>query len=933
MEQFPMPTSRCPYTGLTVIQKPEWTDIAVSRNYRFSFSLIGQQIVLSEKSGFADTADTTAFFNKLRDILTERDPPDRPFIVIENYAEFKGALLSARRLYIKSMHELRPAGIVFYGLSPLLKLSIKLGRRFDRSRRLLIAKTYEEALHRALTILGKAPDSTPIAYPPHGDGPGSTADSEPKSRGTFPRSVSKPDWQVDFEDFHSTFEVILPDILHSVSSGYLKAEHVVGIEKLRERVRVEMGLSRGFSCIISGVAGVSRSSRRARKRFLTSLKHWHARYPFRTYIFYGVNRFVKTAFHLARHFVPFEGHIAHDLEDALRLAGSASAAQAGAVSGPPVKNPRQPDQHSKVLQPYVEELLAFLGSIDWERNGIDYQIEAEDVHPLKPVFDAITLIKSELEDLIAEREAALAAHKESETKYRTILDGIEEGYYEVDLAGNFTFFNDALLKLIGYGREELEGLNYRDVTDSNRTGMIFDTFHHVYQTRESGRLTDWIALKKDGSLGFFEISVSLIENSKGEATGFRGVARDLTDRMRIEKEKQRLEKKLQQAQKMEAIGMLAGGVAHDLNNILSGIVGYPDLLLLDIPRNSPLREPLVTIKRSGEKAATIVQDLLTLARRGVNVREVVNLNQIVDEYLQSPEFEKLIRYHPQVSLVTRFTDTPLNIRCSPVHISKTIMNLVSNAAEAMPEGGEISICTEIHSVKRPVSGYEELQPGEYAVVSVADAGLGISKVDRKRIFEPFYTKKAMGRSGTGLGMAVVWSTVKDHQGYIDLISNEGRGTTFRLYFPLAREEMPVKTEPEVIDSLKGNGESILVVDDVPEQRVVASRMLTRLGYSVCTVPSGEDAVEYLQQHSADLMILDMIMEPGIDGLETYRRVLEIQPGQKAVIVSGFSETDRVKNAMELGAASYLKKPYRMQEIAKTVHRALKSPLPALSGLN
>lgn len=398
---------------------------------------------------------------------------------------------------------------------------------------------------------------------------------------------------------------------------------------------------------------------------------------------------------------------------------------------------------------------------------------------------------------------------------------------------------------------------------------------------------------------------------------------EIKERKRAQRKRKRVEERLHRAQKMEAIGALAGGVAHDLNNILSGIVSYPELLLMDIPQDSPLRSSLLTIQKSGKKAATIVQDLLTLARRGVATTEPVDLQEIVTEYLKTPEFEKLIAYHPGVSVETNFHPNPylLKVLGSPVHLSKTVMNLVSNAAEAMPTGGTISISVENRYVDIPIGEYDNVEEGDFVVLTVSDTGEGMSPTDLQRIFEPFYTKKKMGRSGTGLGMAVVWGTVKDHNGYIDVESAEGKGTRFELYFPATRQEPTEGKQGISIDEYQGT-ERILVVDDVEEQREIAYNMLTKLGYSVKTVSSGEEAIDYMKDNYADLLILDMIMDPGIDGLETYKKILELHPGQKAIIASGFSETERVKEAQRLGAGVYVQKPYLLEKIALAVRAQL-----------
>jgi two-component system, cell cycle sensor histidine kinase and response regulator CckA len=250
------------------------------------------------------------------------------------------------------------------------------------------------------------------------------------------------------------------------------------------------------------------------------------------------------------------------------------------------------------------------------------------------------------------------------------------------------------------------------------------------------------------------------------------------------------------------------------------------------------------------------------------------------------------------------------------------MNLVSNAAEAMPGGGKLEISTENKYIDKPIKGYDRVKEGDYVTLTFSDSGTGISPNDMEKIFEPFYTKKKMGRSGTGLGMAVVWGTVKDHNGYIDTQSTKGKGTIFTLYFPVTRKKPTENKSRLAISDYRGNGESILIVDDVKEQREIASGMLRALGYSVGYVSSGEEAVEYLKIDKVDLLLLDMIMDPGMNGLDTYKKILEIHPGQKAIIASGFSETDHVKEIRRLGAETYIRKPFLLEKLGFAVMEEL-----------
>jgi PAS domain S-box-containing protein len=645
---------------------------------------------------------------------------------------------------------------------------------------------------------------------------------------------------------------------------------------------------------------------------------------------------------------------------------------------------------------------------------------------------------------ITEHKQVAEALKESEERYRTILESIEDGYFEVDIAGNLTFFNDSVCRMSGYNRAEMMGMNNRQYTDKENSQILYQAFNKVFRTGEPSNGVEYEIIGKDGTKLYVESAVSLIRNTSGQPIGFRGIMRniterkraadalrkseeqhrtilqtamdgfwladtqghlldvnetycrlsgyslqellamcipdleaaetgggtaahiqkiivqgedrfeshhrrkdgsvfdvevsvqyrpaeggrfvvflhDITDRNQAEEEKRRLVERLQRAEKMESLGLLAGGVAHDLNNVLGIVVGYSEMLLDGVDKASPIRHSLENVMNGGLKAAAIVEDLLTLARRGVSGRDVLNLNKIIADCQQSTEFEKLYSYHPAVKIKTDLDPGLLNISGSSVHLDKTVFNLVSNASEAMAKGGIVTITTTNQYLDKPIQGYDQIREGDYVVLSVSDTGEGIHEADLKRIFEPFYTKKVMGRSGTGLGLAVAWGTVKDHHGYINVQSEEGKGSTFTLYFPVTREDITAEAVAIAISEYMGSGKSILVVDDVKEQRDLAAGMLRTLNYNVSSVSSGEEAVAYMKEHKVDLIVLDMIMDPGMDGLDTYRSILEIRPKQKAIIVSGFSETERVKAAKALGSGAYVRKPYIKEKLGLAVRKEM-----------
>lgn len=525
---------------------------------------------------------------------------------------------------------------------------------------------------------------------------------------------------------------------------------------------------------------------------------------------------------------------------------------------------------------------------------------------------SVTMILNGLHQSLLERAR-------SEKKYRRIFENILDVYFETNLDGTILEISPSVEPLSGYSQKELKGSSILKVYEAPalRSGIL----KKLIQT---GAIKDHEILLKDrqGITHTCSVNARLVRSENGEPDRIIGIFRDISEQKANAETRKELEERLNRVQKMEALGLLAGGVAHDLNNVLSGIVTYPEIMMMELPEDSPMTESLNTIHASGLRAAEIVQDLLTLSRRGVMTRKVLDLNDIVNRFLATPEYEKILSYHPRVDVKTDLSARHPMLKGSAVHLQKSVMNLVSNAAEAQPDGGVIRISTRNRRLNRPIGGYDHVQPGTYIVLTVADNGTGIDPDDMKRIFEPFFTKKVMGRSGTGLGMAVVWGTVQDHGGYIDVISDPGTGTRFDLYFPVTSETVTREPAPLSLDRLLGNGEKIVIVDDVAAQRRIAAKALARLGYDALALASGEDAVRYMQYHDADLLILDMIMDPGIDGLETYRRILAFKPRQKAIIASGFSRTQKVDDVLALGAGQYLKKPYSLEELGLAVQQEL-----------
>jgi len=540
-------------------------------------------------------------------------------------------------------------------------------------------------------------------------------------------------------------------------------------------------------------------------------------------------------------------------------------------------------------------------------------------HPTRDEDGHIIKLNGTVQD-ITERKQAEEELKKSEEKYRELANLLPQVVFEADEKGTLTFVNRYAYDAFGYTEKDFEeGLNAFQMLISKDRDFAWEKMQRTMSGEKSVG-TEYTALRQDGGTFPALIYATPIIN-EGRPVGIRGMIADLTELKRTQAALKESEEKLARLKKMEALGLLAGGVAHDLNNVLAGIVSIPDILLEDLPKDSKVRKPLEIMQDAGKRAAAIVEDLLTVARGVATPKEPLNINDIVREYLNSPEFEKLRHFHPSVTVKTNLDPHLFNTNGSNVHFRKVIMNLVSNASEAIEGSGNVVISTTNRYIDKPLKGYEDVNMGEYVILSVSDDGSGLSPEDLEKIFDPFYSKKIMGKSGTGLGLTVVWNVIQDHNGYIDVISGEG-GTTFELYFPITRNEFPEKILATPVKDLKGNGETILVVDDVEKQREISCQMLDVLGYKPFAISSGEDAVEYLKEHTVDLILLDMIMDPGINGRETYERIVKIHPNQKAVIVSGFVETDEVKKAQKLGAGQYLKKPLTLEKIGLAIKEEL-----------
>ncbi|MBN1880801.1 MAG: PAS domain S-box protein [Deltaproteobacteria bacterium] len=502
------------------------------------------------------------------------------------------------------------------------------------------------------------------------------------------------------------------------------------------------------------------------------------------------------------------------------------------------------------------------------------------------------------------------ALRQSEEKYSSILKNINEGYYEVDLGGNFTFFNDSMSEILGYSPEDMIGMNNRAFMSEGTAKMVFETFNRVYRTRQTVKAFDWELVRRDGERRFVEVSVSLLHDGRGRPTGFSGIARDVTER-------KRLEEQLLEAKKMEAIGTLAGGIAHDFNNILASILGFASYLRSKSSPGDDYHKGLTVIEESAVRASGLTSQLLAYSRRGSIMIKPLNLNRILNEVC-----ELTVKGFDSSIVCTLDTQDNLkNIRGDESQIHQVVMNLVINARDAMPDGGTLTIKTEMFATKLPnqMPGFV-IRPGEYARIAVGDSGKGMSEEVLAKMFEPYFTTKEK-QGGAGLGMSVVYGIVKNHGGYIHAESTPDIGTTIEIYFPATNQMEQSIKGPAPSD--RGGSETILIVDDESSIVSMLTHVLSNAGYSILSTQSGCEGLRLYKEHidDIDLVILDIIM-PDLRGDEVLEQILENNPSARVILFSGYSEKESYRHLLNHGTVEFLSKPFSIENLLGMIRSML-----------
>jgi two-component system cell cycle sensor histidine kinase/response regulator CckA len=511
---------------------------------------------------------------------------------------------------------------------------------------------------------------------------------------------------------------------------------------------------------------------------------------------------------------------------------------------------------------------------------------------------------------ITDRKRAEEALRQSEEKYRLIFEHSPLGFLSFDEKGVIVACNDNFVQIIGSSLEKLVGLNMLKLPDKNIVSTVQKALNGSTGLYE-GVYSSVTAKKTTPVRVIFDPMIS----EDGHILGGVGIIEDITVRKQAEESQRILEERLQQADKMEAIGTLAGGIAHDFNNLLMGIQGYASMTLLNLDPTNPNYERLKRIEQQVQSGADLTSQLLGFARGGRYEVKPSNINEIIEK--TSSMFG---RTKKEISINRKTAKDLWNVEVDRGQMEQVFLNLYVNAWQAMPGGGEIYLETDNVLLNDEQVFPYAIKPGKYVKITITDTGTGMDEKTQERIFDPFFTTKEMGR-GTGLGLATVYGIIKGHHGLINVYSETGHGTTFTIYLPASEKEILKEKTPK--DEITRGTETILLIDDEQMVMEVNQELLESIGYKVYVAGSGQEGIAvYMEKRDKiDLVILDMIM-PGISGSETFDRLREINPNIKVLLSSGYSLNGEAKHIMDRGCNGFLQKPFRLEELSGKVREML-----------
>lgn len=550
----------------------------------------------------------------------------------------------------------------------------------------------------------------------------------------------------------------------------------------------------------------------------------------------------------------------------------------------------------------------------FSRDGKEVYVECR-AYPIKDSSGRVIRAIETLND-VTDRVRLELQVRESEEKYRDLYDNAPDGYYSFDENGAIVEINQTLLTMLGYERTEIVGKKQIKEMLSSESAEVCDMLFSEFKRGGSIQNLELTMIRKDGSLLPVTMSASTVFDKSGRFVMGRSIVRDFTEKKKMDEEKRRLQEQLFQSQKLEALGTLAGGIAHDFNNLLASIMGYASIAKTELGEAHPVYRYVDIIETASLRASELTQQLLAFARGGKFDARPNDVNVIVREVaaLLSRTIDKSIEIEVQMA------DDLKPAICDAGQVQQAILNICINARDAMPSGGMLRISTSNAGLgSEDVKALLDVSPGEYVQISVSDTGVGMDKDTQEHIFDPFFTTK---EKGTGLGLSLVYGIIKKHGGFIQVYSEPGKGSEFRLFLPACTAGEACSEVQKGSEFRRGTA-TVLVVDDEPMIRDIVKEILERQGYSVLTAADGAEAVTIYQQNAGriGLVLLDMVM-PQMNGREVFQRLRRINPGVRVIVSSGYSHDRDADHLLEQGAVGFVQKPYRRSDLLRAVEDAI-----------
>ena len=897
----------CPILGLQIHTQDGWLGRKLGDDFTANFYRVGQSVLYSGPSGIADLRSAEAVLQLSAEVSGKVADGTGPYIQIEDYALLSGATIEARKHFVTQMVSRdRLMAVIFCNLSPMLQFFVKIGKRFNTTDRdVYVVRDYKEAIllahrlcHRHQLKTGPFVFGKQVTYRDGG------------SRLTPPKLFSKGDWNIQTDSYTHRSFLIDRCILHSVTSGFIREADVPLVDDMRCRVREHLSAHEEIRYIMGDVSALRGGSRKARQLYMKSLKEWSSRFPFRMYILYGANPFMRTAARLASPVMPFKVMVAKDMDHAFQL----------------IQNDHHPNNQEKQtpesdpIQEYQEELLAYIGGIDWEREGFgDFVVTEDESHPFYDVFQAIKLIKNEVDDLFRTQREIQGRLEKSEKKYRELFEKGSDLLCTHGLDGTLMETNLAFKRGYGWAGELPPGRNIRDFIVKKYRHEFDEYLDRIQrQGHDEGTM---VAATAEGREIILEYHNVLVRDDTGRPMFVQGSARDITDRVEAERKNRKLEEQLKQKQKIEAIATLTGGIAHDYNNLLSIIMGNLSMAMEDVKRGSSLEDLLKAANEASLKVRDLTHELMALSKGGDPVKEIGSLWKLLKEVSDS-SLER-----DGISLKESISRDLWPIPYDPYKMGAVFRNVLANAVEAMPDGGSLNIKAENLRVEdTDPDSRLPLLPGDYVHVSIQDQGVGIPREHLEKIFDPYFSTKALGvQKGMGLGLSTSYAIVHKHGGHMAVDSTPGLGTTVDIYLPVENRSEKIQGNTPSQDTSLPPMRRLLLMDDEEMMRKMAPQMLKRQGYAVETVKDGVEAIEAYQKQQKsgnpfDAVILDLTIKGGMGGEQTIGELMKIDPNIKAIVSSGYFNDPVMSDFKKYGFTGRIAKPYGMNTLKKALEK-------------